>query len=538
MDSQVRLRSVSARTLQQGQAAIILLLLVGLGVIALVYGMATPAKESIERDKRTAASLAQAKEALLGFAAGIDLSAGAPRVGDLPCPDRDNDGSADTPCNLIEFAGVAIGRLPWQRLGLPDLRDGDGERLWYAVSSNFRNNPRTTCNPPAQTAGCLNSDSRGTINLRDRAGTVINNGNDAWGSFNPTAVIAVIIAPGAVLQRQGAAAPQDRSCTGDANVAACQTTQVCSGPTFTATALCNPVNYLDVFTGAFGTEDNANFAETGNLTNGFVGNAGNGFIMGDILDAGGNPIVNDRILTITYADLMPLLERRVVREAFNCVSAYAAASNGRYPWAADIADSAAGDYSSKQDVRFGRMPDSFSQTLVGTGSLLDMVLVGVVNLVCTVLPSVPGCMSNSWPLPAASPPCYIPTGGGAWWLNWKEQVFYGVAEAYQPRATVQILPPGVTVPAPGGCGNCLEVNPPSGASNKRFTVTVAGKRLENPLEVGGGFGPAQELRNTTARKSNPLNYLEHENGNNNATSVIYSQQPTTVNFNDLLLFRQ
>jgi hypothetical protein len=534
MTSQASLRRVPSRMWQQGQAAIILLFLVGLGVVALVYGLATPAKESIERDKKTAAALAQAKEALLGFAAGIDLSAGgAPRPGDLPCPDLDNDGTADTPC-----AGSAVGRLPWQRLGLPDLRDGDGERLWYAVSSNFKNNPRTTCNPPAQTAGCLNSDTRGTINLRDRAGNVASNGNDAWGSFNPSAVIAVIIAPGAVLQRQGAPAAQDRSCAGDSNVAACQATQVCTGPTFTATALCNPVNYLDVFTGAFGTEDNANFAETGNAANGFVGNAANGFIMGDILGAGGNLLVNDRFLAITYADLMPLLERRVVKEAFNCLTGYAAASNGRYPWAADMALSAAGDYSSRQDVRFGRMPDSFSQTLVGTGSLLDAVLVAVVNLVCTVLPSVPGCMSNSWPPAATSPPCYIPPGGGAWWLNWKEHVFYGVAEAYEPRATVQILPPGVVVPAPGGCGSCLEVNPPSTANNKRLTVMVAGKRLENPVEVGGTFGPPQELRNTTLRKSNPLNYLEHENGNNTGTSNIYSQQPTAVNFNDVLLFLQ
>jgi hypothetical protein len=31
-----------------------------------------------------------------------------------------------------------LGRLPWKTLGLPDLRDGDGERLWYAVSSATR----------------------------------------------------------------------------------------------------------------------------------------------------------------------------------------------------------------------------------------------------------------------------------------------------------------------------------------------------------------------------------------------------------------
>ena len=281
MRAQPTPRCPRIRFRQRGQALIALLLIVGVAITALVFYFATPARPEIERDKKTAAALAEAKAALIGFAAGIDLTAaGTPRPGDLPCPDFDNDGTADTPC------GAVVGRLPWQRLGLPDLRDGDGERLWYAVSGNFKNNPRTACANPGD-MGCLNSDSRGTITVRDTTGTVINDGNDTWGSFNPSGIIAVIIAPGAVLQRQGAGAPQDRSCTGDAIPAVCLTTQVCSS---TVTALCNPANYLDVFTGGFGTEDNSIFVD---------GNSTNGFLAGPFLDANRNPIVNDRILTIT-----------------------------------------------------------------------------------------------------------------------------------------------------------------------------------------------------------------------------------------------
>jgi hypothetical protein len=483
---------VSARTLQQGQAAIILLLLVGLGVIALVYGLATPAKESIERDKKTAAALVQAKEALLGFAAGIDLTAaGTPRPGDLPCPDFDNDGTADTPC-----AGAALGRLPWQRLGLPDLRDGDGERLWYAVSSNFKNNPRTACGSPGLST-CLNSDTRGTITVRNNTGAVINNGNDPWGSFNPSGVIAVIIAPGAVLQRQGAAAPQDRSCTGDTNMANCLAAQVCSS---TVTALCNPVNYLDVFTGGFGTEDNSNFADL---------SAVNGFISGPILDANGNPIVNDRILTITYADLMPLLEKRVAKEALNCLNAYASVpqNGGRYPWAAPIANWPS--FADQTGTQYGRLPDGpFNATLLGLGG-------SVTNLICSLTPAL--CMFNGWP---AS--CTLTQG--TWWNNWKELVLYGVAVAYQPADSLLGVPPS------GGCGSCLTVDPPSAAANKRVAVIVAGKRL---AAVGGG-----QPRALAADKSNPSNYAEDQNNNAPAPANIYEQHPATPTFNDILLFQQ
>ena len=81
--------------------------------------------------------------------------------------------------------------------------------------------------------------------------------------------------------------------------------------------------------GATGSsEDNADFIDG-------IG-AANGFIRGVIRDAGGNAIVNDRLIVITYQDLMPALQSRVAKEVLNCLAAYAAnpQNNGRYPWAA------------------------------------------------------------------------------------------------------------------------------------------------------------------------------------------------------------
>jgi hypothetical protein len=418
-------------------------------------------------------------------------------VGDLPCPDLLNDGTSGSSCSSA--GGTTLGRLPWKSLGLPDLRDGSGERLRYAVSDSFKNNPAI---------GILNSDSRGGITVRNRSGTMIHDGSNP-DQYTPSGVIAVIMAPGQVLQRQGAAAAQDRGCTGDSDVANCMATGVCSS---TATARCNPANYLDTVgpptltvVGATGsTEDNANLADGSNA---------NGFINGDVFDANGNVAVNDRLITITYADLMPLMERRVAKEVLNCLNAYAAQpqNGGRYPWAAPIATTTS-PYNDQTGTRFGRIPDGpFSATLLGLGG-------SVTTLICSLTPGL--CMFSGWP---AS--CSIPVG--SWWNNWKEMVFYGVAEAYQPADSLIGVPPAT------GCGNCLTVEPPSAAANKRVVVITAGKRLAG---VAGG------QPRTGANKALPQNYLEDQNGDPPGppyvSQNIYTQKAVTSTFNDVLLFQQ
>jgi hypothetical protein len=465
---------------QRGVALIILVVLLLIGVGAALFAFMRPASQAIERDKVTAAALAQAKAALIGYAVAwrLDIPGPTPRVGDFPCPDMNNDGTAGASCS--NGGGTTLGRLPWKTLGLPDLRDGDGERLWYAVSTNFKNNPATSCVLPSD-AGCLNSDSRGTITIRDSTGALINDGSNP-DPYIPSGAIAVVISPGSVLQRQGTASPQDRSCTIGVN---CDAAGKCTTAPPTLTPLCNAINYLDVLTA---TDDNSNFVD---------GSSADGFINGRILDASNNIIVNDRLLTITYQDLMPLMERRVAKETFNCLSAYAldAQNNGRYPWAADIVLSGGGDYSDVTDKRAGRIPDSFTNTVSSSSSV----------------------MKNGW-----TPSCNIPIG--TWWINWKELVFYAVADAFKPV-------PGTPPPAPV-CGNCLTVTVPAVTGQVQMVVIVAGKKL---AAVAGG-----QPRSTASDKGTPANYLEGDNdwlAIGPFTPDGFTKQPAGTSFNDYLLFQ-
>ncbi|TCV80075.1 hypothetical protein EDC63_13110 [Sulfurirhabdus autotrophica] len=399
---------------QNGQALIILLILLVTGTTSLFVHSVNTNKLNNERDKKTYESLAKAKVALMGQA--IMWNYGNGRPGDLPCPDLNDDGVAETSCgNSDGSTGQAyrIGRLPWKTLGLPDLRDGDGERLWYAVSNNFKNNTRTTCTA-LSSAGCLNSNTIGTISTRQSNGQLI---LDASSGNN--GAIAVILAPGKILRRQGAASDQDRSCTG----ANCKTYDPCTTSPASLTPKCNPINYLDKGNG----EDNASF----------IDGTADGFISGNIASTSqpNTLIVNDKLLTITASELTPLLEKRVAGEVLACLSNYASGNGGRYPWAAKMNASSAPAYADTTDTLFGRLPDTpFTNTNISNPSM-------GINWICNIA-------SNSY-----------------WWLNWKESVFYGLGNAYKPANTT--TPPGIDV----------YINPTTTLSNKQVVVIIAGKPL-------------------------------------------------------------
>lgn len=314
------------RQQQRGAVLIVAVVLFALIGATAILAVAPRADSQAERARRTTEALAQARQALIGFAAGIALT-GPERPGDLPCPDIDNDGSADPPC-ATEV--TRLGRLPWRTLGLADLRDGDGERLWYAVSTNFKNNPRTPCANHAD-VGCLNSETRGTITLRSASGTPIYDGT-------VNGAVAVIIAPGSALR--DATINQDRSAAG----------------------INNPRNYLDI---APSGEDNFDFLDS----------AANGFFTGPVVDAYGNVIVNDRIVAITPQDMMVVLERRVAQEVASCLNQYATANGQKYPWAADMLESGLNnkyhDYEAPAARRYGRVPDEpFTRTQTDDGSMI------------------------------------------------------------------------------------------------------------------------------------------------------------------------
>jgi hypothetical protein len=266
---------------------LVLIVMMSMATMLLVYGSTTEAGRAVRADARTRASLEEAKQALIGRAI-----ADANRPGSLPCPDGDDDGSADL------FVGSAcpnyIGRLPWRTLGIGDVRDDAGERLWYALTPAFRDHPSA---PP------LNTDTQGSLTLY----------SNSEARVVTTRGIAAVFAPGASLGSQRR----------DNAVVLCATNSKNVQRNRCAT------NYLD----ASGAVSNARAA-------------------GPYIAAPAGDLYNDKVAVIVAADVMPLVERRVAVELRNALLAYrAGAACGCYPWADGGTDGA-----SDRGVSRGRIP--------------------------------------------------------------------------------------------------------------------------------------------------------------------------------------
>ena len=124
---------------QRGIALIIFALILVVATTTFFVSQLDGNDIKIERDKETATALAMAKTALIGWAATRTTLT---QLGQLPCPEDTTligspttEGNAQTICAL-----PATGRLPWRSLGLGDLRDGNGDKLWYTISAGFRSN--------------------------------------------------------------------------------------------------------------------------------------------------------------------------------------------------------------------------------------------------------------------------------------------------------------------------------------------------------------------------------------------------------------
>ena len=116
---------------QHGVVLVVLVTILGVMALGWLYGQLASRHRA---DQATARALAVAQAALTGRAVA-DIN----HPGSLPCPDTNNDGVAETTVGQ-QGGGCPgyIGRVPWRTLGLSDVRDGVGERLWYALSSDTR----------------------------------------------------------------------------------------------------------------------------------------------------------------------------------------------------------------------------------------------------------------------------------------------------------------------------------------------------------------------------------------------------------------
>lgn len=368
---------------QSGFALIALLLVLVIGAsFVLLRGLNAAATRSY-RDEQTARALAEAKAALIGYAMTYsELHPGQPQ-GFLPCPDTDGNGMPNPPCGTSSQS--FIGRLPWRILGLPPLRDAAGECLWYAVSGNYKNNPKIS----------LTSDTDGQFIVQDGSGNVI------VGAPPETRAITIIFAPGAVLEVQDRSASAPNEC----------------GSTNLGDPANRPANYLD-------SRDGINNA-TGNpalptaIPSAFVSPPG---ILADF---------NDKMLAITPQDfnlIYPRMDRWVANRVRQCITAY----RSPYPWAAALnvppSPTDPPDFNDDSNQQFGRIPETLDDS-GGSWPTDPAVPVGT---------SVPPSYAPTFDCLEDKPGAIQPDWSWWWWDTWREMVFYAVDEAWSPAPLVNL----------------------------------------------------------------------------------------------------
>ncbi|MGZ5099749.1 MAG: hypothetical protein ACXWGX_03210 [Usitatibacter sp.] len=460
------------RSRSRGTALVLAALVLFAGLGAIVAMRIAELAAGAQRERVTERALAQAREALIAYAADRPITT-VVGPGYLPCPDLDDDGWAEAICGSLKGElgrEQRLGRLPWKTLGLPDLRDGYGERLWYAVSSRHKGLLNCAASRP-----CLDmspATALGFITVRDNSGALLHDGTlgDPQRAAEGGAV-AVVIAPGPPLSRAG---PNPLEQQRDCRIDECDAQGRCLTDPAQRAARCNPVNYLDVAPGArYADEDNADFHDVSDAA-GRARNA-NGFIQGPVVLPDGRVVVNDRIAAVSYNDLMPRVMMRVALEVAHCLRFYASRpeNGGRLPLPAAACER--GPY-------FGAIPDTpFSATVKASrGQMLDRWWRATPRSPerLAELPAQPeACRIALAPqdegplraLPPGSPGDEASTPGAgeaSWWNAWRPFVFYALASGFAP---------GAAAAACGDAAACMEVVDRDGrtlAAGKQFAILV------------------------------------------------------------------
>lgn len=285
--------------------------------------------QSTRRRAKDAATLQEAKAALIAFAAQRAYEPAENSPGRLPCPedpaymtdaDGDNDGLEAATCTL-----PAVGRLPWRTLGLAPLRDTSGELLWYAVSPGWA---IATGASPAAVA--INSNTPGQITLDGQVPATATPSNT---------VAALVISPGPPLTLAPTAAQQAAGC------AARVQTRGALPPDLR--------NYLEC--------DNATFPANASFASTVTGNAA-------------NTVLNDLMLAISPAEILdrvePVIAARIERDVVPHLKAYAqdsidgwanAQNPAIFPFAAPFASTASSNWQGASATYQGLLPLTRSQ---------------------------------------------------------------------------------------------------------------------------------------------------------------------------------
>lgn len=207
---------------QRGAALLIFSIIIVMAALAYLVSSFAPDLSEARRERKSQEALAQARDALIGYAlryrddqVAKDLNSDGDddRVmyGYLPLPDlgssrNQNIGCGQEGCDANTFTGIAfdvngigpsvIGRFPWRTLGIEPLRDGHGECLWLIVSSLHSRIQRSA---PPPTLPPMNWDTLGQLDI------VVANGGPALISALANAherPVAIVFSPGPPLPGQ------------------------------------------------------------------------------------------------------------------------------------------------------------------------------------------------------------------------------------------------------------------------------------------------------------------------------------------------
>jgi hypothetical protein len=365
----------------------LLAMLLVMGGVVLVDHLNSRVAGRVENAGPTASAMQQAKAALIAYAV-----TDATRPGELPCPDYNRDGVIN-PIGVVDYNGtdcrVLVGWLPWRTLNLPDLRDGSGARLWYAVSINYFARGGGGVPPP------INPDAPGDLQI---AGGI------------PADVVAVVIAPG-----EATGIDPTETCNPDAPLQ----TRPSTAPA------------ADTHLGQYLEADNAD----GDVTFQTTGNCGDN----------DDDSFNDRLLIITRAELMAAVQKRVAAEVAGVLERYRL-NHGLYPWASTFSAPDASSFVGAFGVRSGQLgftdttaagePDfsydsALSVTWTQGGAAVGSTTASITGVPGFGVPAASTALAAGWAATAlngSASPQSIPypgaPGGGAtcWWRGTNETV--------------------------------------------------------------------------------------------------------------------
>lgn len=440
--------------LSSQRGAVALMLLMGLFLVLAVAVFVPFSRHSmaLRREVQTQNALNQAKQLLLSAALSKRMTDVYVRPGEFLCPDMEAPGengysesgqgtgvipSCLTPARLI-------GRIPWKHYQSEPLLDGSGEPLWMAVADGFQERKGIALNsdtaPDGSTPWFYAAASAGTTNrpLSDAADPVV----------------VVILAPGAPLagqQRRNAAEQK------------------------------NPANYFECNRATLGggclgaPDDFANY------------DLGLGrFLDGPRLDGNGNPVLNDRLITIRRSELMIPLERRAAREYQQLLELWAAhVGAGNLPRPARYNDADCTQTGTVNAV--GCEPDA---GVCRGRPAKSMALTGPVaggNDLASHRPS-----SVTAATPAAAQLIWESQLAEYNWLyrnRWEQLFFYAVQNGSDCNATIQL----VNMPAPSSTANAVLMAAGVAQSGQSRSTVSSKELLANYMDLVPAYTLAPDI---------------------------------------------